>query len=263
MFAKFHRRRLDIKPNPHWLCAMKTPLAFVFFLTLTLVPLFAQESSNAAAPATIATPAPETSDTVSTNKPDIKELIKEPSFTNATGLVMVKISETLWAGAYEVTQEEYQKIMGSNPSRFPGARHPVDSVSWNDAKSFCAKLTEAESQEEMLPEGYVYSFPTEAQWESLAAGAQLKDAVTSEKSSRSGTANVGSLAANGQGLYDTRGNVWEFCLDPQDKPFRVLRGAGWNTSYEPNLRTEFRWYASGPDDRKENYGFRCVLVPKK
>jgi formylglycine-generating enzyme required for sulfatase activity len=60
-----------------------------------------------------------------------------------------------------------------------------------------------------------------------------------------------------------RGNVWEFCLEPQDKPFRVLRGGAWNSSYEPNLRTEFRWYAQSPDDGKEYFGFRCILAPKK
>jgi formylglycine-generating enzyme required for sulfatase activity len=115
----------------------------------------------------------------------------------------------------------------------------------------------------MLPEGFAYTFPTEAQWESLLGGAQLKDAVTSDKTSRAGTSTVGSLGANSHGLYDMRGNVWEFCLEPQDKPFRVLRGAAWNSSYEPNLRTEFRWYAQSPDDHKEHFGFRCILAPKR
>lgn len=239
---------------------MKTFLALVFTFALTLAPLLAQEPAAAPAPASVEALA---SETVSTNKPDIKELILLPSFTNATGMVMVKISDTLWAGAYEVTQEEYQKIAGGNPSKFPGARRPVDSVSWNDAKSFCAKLNDAEQQEEMLPEGFAYTFPTEAQWESLVGGTQLKDAVTSEKTSRGGTSTVGSLGANSHGLYDVRGNVWEFCHEPQDKPFRVLRGGAWNSSYEPNLRTEFRWYASAADERKENYGFRCLLAPKK
>lgn len=212
------------------------------------------------APATAATSGDATNAPV---KPDIKELIQEPSFTNNTGMLMIKISPTLWAGKYEVTQDEYQKITGGNPSRFPGGAHPVDSVSWNDAINFCRSLTEQEKSEEMLPEGFAYSLATQSQWESLVAGTPLTQAVTSERSSRAGTAMVGSLDENGIGLCDLRGNVWEFCLDPLDKPYRVLRGAGWNTFYEPNLRLEFRWYANGPDDRKEYYGFRCVLVPKK
>ena len=193
-------------------------------------------------------------------KPDIKELIKLPAFTNSIGMFMVKISDSLWAGKYEVTQEEYRKVAGSNPSQFQGDRNPVDSVSWNAAMSFCQKLTDIELKEEMLPEGFAYKLPTQAQWESLAAGADLKDAVTSASSSRSGPSTVGSLGATGAGLHDIRGNVWEWCLDPQDKPFRVARGAGWDTFFEVNLRPEFRWYG-GPDEGKNMVGFRCLLVP--
>jgi formylglycine-generating enzyme required for sulfatase activity len=192
-------------------------------------------------------------------KQDIKELIKLPAFTNSVGMIMVKISD-LWAGKYEVTQKEYQKVSGANPSAFPDDRKPVDSVSWNEAMNFCRKLTDNEREKEMLPEGFAYMLPTQAQWESLAAGAELQDAVTSSDTARSGTAAVGSLGPNSLGLYDTRGNVWEWCLDPQDKPFRVARGAAWDTSFEVNLRPEFRWYGS-PDDAKNMVGFRCVLAP--
>ena len=175
-------------------------------------------------------------------------------------MLLVKISPTLWAGKYEVTQEEYKKVAGSNPSQFAGDRNPVDSVSWSDAKDFCAKLDEAERKEEMLPEGFTYTLPTQAQWETLMADAKLSDAVTSEGKSRSGTAPVGSLGANNLGLCDTRGNVWEWCLDPQDKPYRVLRGAGWSSWIEINLRPEFCWYGDGPDQKKNTFGFRCVLL---
>ncbi len=197
---------------------------------------------------------------VVTNKVDIKDLMALPAFTNSTGMLMVKISSSLWAGKYEVTQEEYQKIIGLNPSKFGGNLNPVDSVSWNEAMEFCAKLNDAEKKEDLLLEGYKYSLPTQAQWENLAAGTSLKSAVTSENSSRNGTAAVGSLEANGLGLYDVRGNLWEWCLDPQDKPFRVLRGAAWDTHYEPSLRPEFRWYSNGPGDKKPIYGFRVVLT---
>ena len=197
---------------------------------------------------------------VSTNKPDIKELVKGPAFTNSIGMVMVKISPTFWAGKFLVTQEEYQKATHSNPSQFQGDRNPVDSVSWNDAMSFCARLTETERKEEMLPEGVVYTLPTQAQWESLAAGAALENAVTSQVAPRTGTTPVGSLGPSGAGLYDIRGNLWEWCLDPDDKPFRVLKGGAWDTSLEMNLRPEFRWYGNGPDERKSIFGFRCVLV---
>lgn len=195
-------------------------------------------------------------------KPDIKELMKGSSFTNSSGVVMVKISDTLWAGQYHVTQAEYQKVMGSNPSRFRGDRNPVDSVSWTDAMAFCSRLSETEQKDKMLPEKMVYSLPTQAMWERLVAGAGLDTAVTRANGNHSSTAPVGSLRPNSLGLYDIRGNLWQWCLDPQDKPFRVLRGAAWNSFIEVNLRIDFRWFSNGPDERKETFGFRCVLVPE-
>ena len=183
-----------------------------------------------------------------------------PEFTNSVGMVMIKLSPTFWAGKYEVTQEAYRKITGGNPSQFPGDRNPVDSVSWNDAIGFCRGLTENERNEEMLAEGFTYTLPTQSQWESWAASATLENAVTSQNSKRSSTAPVGSLGPNAQGLYDIRGNVWDFCLDPQDQAYRVLRGAAWDSWIEINLRVEFRWYSDGPDDKKNTYGFRCVMT---
>lgn len=196
-----------------------------------------------------------------TEKPDPNELLKKfNTFTNSLGMVLVKISPTLWAGKFEVTQAEYAKVVGANPSRFGGAQHPVDSVSWNDAMAFCRRLNDLERQEKMLPEGFAYRLPTQQEWLTLMGDADLQDAVTSRGVSRSGTAPVGSLGPNSRGLYDTRGNVWEFCLDPQDTPYRVLRGAAWNTFVEVNTRPEFRYYSRGPDDRQPEFGFRVVLA---
>jgi len=244
---------------------MKATLAAGLLVASVCWPAVAQYGA-AAKPAAAAdssglTNATAAASAASTNKPDIKELMKGNSFTNGVGMAMVKISPTLWAGRFDVTQEEYQKVAGSNPSQFPGDRNPVDSVSWNDAGDFCAKLTERERKEEMLPEGFVYSLPTQAQWELLSAGAELKDAATSMGTRRNGTAPVGSLGANSLGLYDTRGNVWQWCLDPQDKPYRVLRGGAWDTIAEPSSRLEFRWYSQSPDEKQNDFGFRVVLEP--
>lgn len=254
--------RLDNQAVRQLLSRMKELVAIVLLVAGVSRPGLGQTETEA----TLAAPTPVATSGDATNapiKPDIQQLIQEPSFTNSTGMLMIKISSTLWAGKYEVTQDEYKKITGGNPSRYQGGANPVDSVSWNDAITFCRSLTAQEKTQEMLPEGFAYTLATQSQWESLVAGTPLAQAVTSEKNSRAGTAMVGSLGENGAGLCDLRGNVWEFCLDPLDKPYRVLRGAGWNSFYEPNLRLEFRWYANGPDDRKEYYGFRCVLVPKQ
>jgi len=204
-----------------------------------------------------------TSDSDTNSSPTLKELMLETDqVTNTVGMTLVKISPTLWAGMYEVTQDAYQKVMGSNPSAFAGADRPVDSVSWNDAMAFCKKLTEKERKADELPKGYIYTLPTQSQWDQLVSDASLSDAVMSlNMQRRSSTAPVGSLGPNSLGLYDMRGNVMEWCLDPQDKPYRVLRGGAWNTYIDINARLDFRWYAK-PDETKNAFGFRVVLEPE-
>ncbi|MCU0771240.1 MAG: formylglycine-generating enzyme family protein [Verrucomicrobia bacterium] len=195
-------------------------------------------------------------------KPDINEIVRTTTvFTNSVGLVLKKVGD-LWVSASETTQDAYQEVTGANPSVFTGKKRPVDSVSWNDATDFCDKLTAHEKDKDMLPDGYRYALPTQAQWDSLAAGIPLADAVTSSASSRSGTAEVGSLPATAGGLFDLRGNVAEWSADPTDGPFRVLRGGTWEDWIEINLRPEFRIYAP-PNEAKNTYGFRCVLIQRK
>jgi formylglycine-generating enzyme required for sulfatase activity len=195
-------------------------------------------------------------------KPDINEIINTSTeFTNSVGMVMKKAG-SLWISAYETTQKDYQEVMGSNPSAFSGEKHPVDSVSWNNAVAFCERLTAHEKEAKMLPEGYKYSLPTQAQWDNLASGVSLQDAVTSSNGSRSGTAVVGSLPPSGAGLYDLRGNVSEWSADPADGAFRVLRGGSWQDWIDINLRLDFRTYEA-PAVSKNTFGFRCVLIEEK
>ena len=203
-----------------------------------------------------------TSDSDTNAAPTLKDLMAtNDQITNTVGVVLVKISSTEWVGMYEVTQDAYQHVMGSNPGAFTGSDHPVDSVTWNDAMAFCKKLTDTERKADQLPRGFVYTLPTQAQWEKLVDDASLSDAVMSLNGQRhSSTESVGSLGANRYGLYDMRGNVMEWCLDPQDKPYRVLRGGAWDTYIDINARVEFREY-SAPDKTKNDYGFRVVLEP--
>ena len=79
----------------------------------------------------------------------------------------VTLTKGYWLGKYEVTQAQYEAVMGTNPSSewFIGADMPVNKVEWNDAKEFCQKLTEMMKAAGKLPEGYEYTLPTEAQWE--------------------------------------------------------------------------------------------------
>jgi formylglycine-generating enzyme required for sulfatase activity len=244
--------QLDNRRRAGFVYAMKTNRRLPTFLSLALLfatPFLsrAQDDSSAAN---------------DTNAPPLKELMRTNDVvTNTVGIVLVKISPGFWAGKYEVTQSAWQKVMGGNPSAFSGANRPVDSVSWNDAMSFCKKLTEKEQRAKQLPARFGYTLPTQAQWEQLVDDASLDDAVMSLNiQHRTSTAPVGSLKPNSLGLYDTRGNVLEWCLDPQDQPYRVLRGGAWDTDIEVNSRTEFRWYFK-PDAAKNTFGLRVVLEP--
>ena len=77
----------------------------------------------------------------------------------------VTLTNGFWLGKHEVTQAQWEQVMGSNPSNFKGANRPVETVSWNDVTSFCEKLTEQERTAGRLPVGMAYQLPTEAQWE--------------------------------------------------------------------------------------------------
>lgn len=188
------------------------------------------------------------------------------SFKNSIGMVMVSLPMAganggYWVGKYEVTQAEYQKVMGNNPSEFAAAKRPVERVSWNDAVAFTQRLTEIERKAGTLPKDHVYSLPTETQWEYFVGDAQLKDAVTSKEGRKNSTEPVGSLGANNFGLHDVRGNVWEWCLDMYDKQqdWHGLRGASWRSDFPGLLAVSYRDYCT-PEGRRNHSGFRCVLV---
>jgi formylglycine-generating enzyme required for sulfatase activity len=203
---------------------------------------------------------------VTTNPPatnGVNDIINTPIsgriYTNSTGMTLIPVPGGYWAGKYEVTQKEYQQVMGSNPSAFQDEKRPVDSVSWNDAMEFCRKLTALEIQKKFLTNNFHYCLPTEQEWQSLVADATLDSAVTSlNGATRSQTSEVGSLAPNSLGLYDVRGNVMEFCQSDETQAFRFLKGGSWQDFVEVNLRPEFRWYCK-PDDKKSSFGFRCLL----
>ena len=169
---------------------------------------------------------------------------------------------------HEVTQAQYERVMGKNPSNFKNCSDcPVENVSWDDARSYCSKVGKR--------------LPTEAEWEYAARGGKdgevrhgsLGDVAWYDGNSEKKTHPVGKKAPNGFGLYDMLGNVYEWCSDWYDEGYyaksplkdphgaesgasRVLRGGSWYYGSR-GVRASYR-YGSTPDFRTDYVGFRCV-----
>jgi len=165
---------------------------------------------------------------------------------------MVTLTQGFYLGKHEVTQSQWEKMMGSNPSSFRGGDLPVETVPWMEVIAFCDKLTASERAAGRLPAGMAYQLPTETQWEyacragtktsySFGVGLTFRQANISIESSGRPT-DVGKYPANAWGFHDMHGNVLEWCADwygdypsgavrdpvgPADGSFRVLRGGSW------------------------------------
>ncbi len=130
----------------------------------------------------------------------------------------VRLTRGFWMGQYEVTQLEWTRLVGTDPSRVKGSPYlPIDWVSWEDAMTFCSRLTDQERKAGRVPAGYVYRLPTSAEWEyACRAGSQdLFSAADFWCVENSGERfhEVGEKAPNAWGLHDMHGNVAEWTLD--------------------------------------------------
>ncbi len=195
----------------------------------------------------------------------------------------VTISKSYYLGACEVTQDQYESVMGNNPSAFKGAKNPVEMVSWYDAVSFCKKLSE---MPEERATGREYRLPTEAEWEYACratssaaysfgdAADELSEYVWCGEHLGSKPHPVGEKKANRWGLFDMHGNVWEWCQDwygvypsgaatdpsgPNEGSSRVLRGGCWINDAGSCL-SAYR-SRNSPSDRSNGVGFRVALSP--
>ncbi len=213
----------------------------------------------------------------------------------------MRIARPFYLGAYEVTQGEYQQVMGTNPSAFsPGGanradvpgldtrRFPVDSVTWPAAVAFCRKLSERPEERRA---GRAYRLPSEVEWEYACRGGsaqpsrygfgdsplELEAYAWLLRNSRGRAHAVGTRKPNGFGLYDLHGNVGELCSDlllwredgtgPAEEkkgepPGRVLRGGAWGAG--PGVcRTSHRLLLRGSFTTTHYVGFRVVMIPDR
>ena len=193
----------------------------------------------------------------------------------------VTITRPYYLGKFEVTQEQYQQVMGSNPSSFKGRDLPVEMVSWEDTQEFCKKASETTGQ--------TFRLPTDAEWEyACRAGtrttynagdteADLKRTAWYSKNSDKTTHPVGQKVPNAWGLYDMHGNVWEWCADwfgdygaqavrdPQgaaEGTDHLLRGGPWG--FEPRFCRSADRGRGLPGLRVNVIGFRVAAdLPSK
>ncbi len=171
-------------------------------------------------------------------------------------------------GVYEVTQEQYEKVMGTNPSEFTGKKqNPVEKVNWNDAVEFCRKLSELPEEEKA---GHVYRLPTGAEWEyACRAGTKTKysfghdasklgDFAWYNKNSGDSTHPVGKKKPNPWGLYDMHGNVYEWTTD-KILDMRADHGGSWlSPAHHCELNSRSRDW---PTYRVNSLGFRVARGP--
>jgi formylglycine-generating enzyme required for sulfatase activity len=197
----------------------------------------------------------------------------------------VTLTKPFYLGVTEVTQEQYQKVMGKNPSEFKGPQNPVEQVSWAEAVEFCGKLSAMPAEK---TSGHVYRLPTEAEWEYACRSGTTTAYGFGDDASRlgdygwsdSGTHPVGEKKPNAWGLYDMHRGVYEWCqdwygpypsgsaTDPTGatsgsiwtrlgrRSGRVYRGGSWNTA-AICCRSAFR-YGFQPEIRLHDLGFRVL-----
>jgi formylglycine-generating enzyme required for sulfatase activity len=208
------------------------------------------------------------------------------------------VVSSFYMDKYLVTQEQYQRVMGENPSRWKADKNPVEQVRWSDAVKFCNERSHLEGLQPCYDletwqcnfDANGYRLPTEAEWEyACRAGTQtayffgsdhskLTDYAWFDKNSGRHPQPVGQKRPNPWGLYDICGNVWQWCNDfykvdyyqeaaqenprgPKEGKSKVVRGGAWKFSAQ-NCRSGFR-YNENPGYADvcfgyDIYGFRCV-----
>jgi formylglycine-generating enzyme required for sulfatase activity len=200
----------------------------------------------------------------------------------------VTLDDNFAVARYEVPQDLWQAVMGTNPSRWKGPRNSVEMLSWNDAVEFCRKVTDKLRAAKLIGPSQVVRLPSEAEWEYAArAGtdtlysfgddaAGLDDFAWSTRNAKGNDPPVGAKEPNAWKLYDVHGYLWEWCADAWHENYtgapadgsawteagepnrRVLRGGSWKDAAERLTSSHRR--GAGRTLQDDAVGLRCVLA---
>ncbi len=182
---------------------------------------------------------------------------------------------SFFIGKFEITQEQWLRIMPVNPSTFQASEeHPVENVSWLDVQEYISQLLKRTGVRYRLPTEMEWEYAARARgrdyaWSGTSEALKLEDFAWTQENAGGGTHPVGTKRANGLGLHDMSGNVWEWVSDRYDTtgsirslpgdepPERVIRGGSWMTRAD-ECKTCTREAASPLFGFRDN-GFRIAI----
>lgn len=198
----------------------------------------------------------------------------------------VRIPRKFHIARYEVPQNLWESVMGSNPSRWKGRRNSVEMVSFDDSVEFCRKITMLLREAKLIKQGQDVRLPSEAEWEyAVRAGTktvysfgddpkQLGDYAWFHGNAAGNDPPVGAKKPNPWKLYDVHGYLWEWCVDPWHETYEgapdnggawdgdprkhVLRGGSWKDNAD--ALTSAHRIGAASDLKDDAVGLRCVLI---
>lgn len=212
--------------------------------------------------------------------------VEKLKFLNYQGLIIEDLISSMkripnrdfMISKYEITQKQWETIMGYNPSHFKGYELPVENISWDDCQIF---LTTLNSMPEVMYDGITFRLPTQKEWEFACRGGSpgnygltktnVKEKIISREgtidelgwyseNSQKKTHHVGQKKPNSYGIYDMHGNVWEW-TDTNSGRFKIICGGCWNSN--KNFCRSYSHSIEIPSKKHSTFGLRVLLLKKE